>query len=346
MTIEINTLSRRARTPIALLFCCAACLSLGACSSSSAGPSAAVTAPAAVGRPAAPASVESVLAKQAFTPYAGLSEVVDDGLAPGESMSSLGAACLKEAGYPGDLDALPFGVRISDGLAVSPPYGGFGYLGATEAAQNGFMPDAGLSGVAALVGLDPSGPSGGSDLSAGAQAAVEKCGTIVSDFSTAQGNASLAAIQSLGQTISTDVMADPDVKKATRAWSACMASDGYNYPDPNTAFHDQIRVDIRPNTSIAANAPYDGLTSAQYEAQLAAAESDAACTTSTDLAGIYFAVQADYEQQIVDANQQKLNTDVQDYRTAYQKELADLPTLLVTTTAAPPDFPAPPTSQG
>ena len=35
---------------------------------------------------------------------------------------------------------------------------------------------------------------------------------------------------------------------------------------------------------------------------------DADCTDSTDLAGIYFAVQASYEQQIVNANQQALST--------------------------------------
>jgi hypothetical protein len=42
------------------------------------------------------------------------------------------------------------------------------------------------------------------------------------------------------------------------------------------------------------------------------------------------------EQQIVDANQQQLNTTVKQYRAAYQKELASLPTLLRTTPTAPP----------
>jgi hypothetical protein len=193
------------------------------------------------------------------------------------------------------------------------------------------------------VGINP-GNASTTDLSTAAQTAVDKCGTIVRQFTTAQQNTSLALVQTLSQTISAHVLADSDVKKATGAWSACMAADGYDYPDPNTAFHDQLRVDIRPNISISSDAPYDGLTSAQYKAQIAVAESDAACTTSTDLAGIYFAVQADYEQQIVDADQQKLNTAVQDYRAAYQKELSDLPTLLVTTTAAPPDFPTAPSN--
>ena len=42
------------------------------------------------------------------------------------------------------------------------------------------------------------------------------------------------------------------------------------------------------------------------QAQIAVAVTDANCTQSTDLAGIYFAVQASYEQQLVNANQQAL----------------------------------------
>jgi hypothetical protein len=78
------------------------------------------------------------------------------------------------------------------------------------------------------------------------------------------------------------------------------------------------------------------LTPAQNAAQIAQAEADAACTQSTDLAGIYFAVQASYEQQVVDANQSQLTRAVQQYRAAYRKELAKLPTLLTTTPATAP----------
>jgi hypothetical protein len=58
------------------------------------------------------------------------------------------------------------------------------------------------------------------------------------------------------------------------------------------------------------------------------AVTDADCTESTDLAGIYFAVQASYEQQLVDSNQQALNEAVAQYRAAYLKELSGLPRLL------------------
>jgi hypothetical protein len=65
------------------------------------------------------------------------------------------------------------------------------------------------------------------------------------------------------------------------------------------------------------------------------AVTDATCTDSSDLAGIYFAVQASYEQQIVNANQQALTTAVQQYRAAYAKELKNLPSLLQTARASP-----------
>jgi hypothetical protein len=62
---------------------------------------------------------------------------------------------------------------------------------------------------------------------------------------------------------------------------------------------------------------------------------DADCTQSADLAGIYFAVQDSYEQQVVDANQQALNAAVRQYKAAYAGELSKLPALLRTTSATP-----------
>jgi hypothetical protein len=59
---------------------------------------------------------------------------------------------------------------------------------------------------------------------------------------------------------------------------------------------------------------------------------------------IYFAVQASYEQQLVNANQQALTAAVQRYRAAYQKEVSKLPGLLRTAKAVP--FPGGRTARG
>ena len=87
------------------------------------------------------------------------------------------------------------------------------------------------------------------------------------------------------------------------------------------------------------------VSTAANQAQIAAAVTDATCTQSADLAGIYFAVQASYEQQIVNENAQALSAAVQQYKAAYARELKKLPALLKTAKANA--FPkAAPTSKG
>jgi hypothetical protein len=306
-----------ARAGIAVLLCCCAGLSATACSGGSGTkkPDTGVTAPS-VGRPPMASSIAAALARQAFTPYAELGVVAGDGLAPHEAIFSLGAACMTDAGYPNDGN-LPGGVQVGDALTGTTAFGQWGYVGITQAAQNGFMPG-GLPGP------------GSSDLSDAAQAAIDKCSTIMQNFGVAQQNSSLAGIQTLGQAIRSDEFKDPSIAKATKAWSACMARNGYDYSTPNELIKSVFNV-LR-----AAQDAGTSLTAAQNAAQIADAEADVACTQSSDLAGIYFAVQAGYEQQIVDANQPQLSKAVQQYRAAYQRELGDLRTLLTTTPTTPP----------
>ena len=82
-------------------------------------------------------------------------------------------------------------------------------------------------------------------------------------------------------------------------------------------------------------------TAAQNQAQIAMAVTDADCTLSSDLAGIYFAVQANYEQQFVSANQQALNAGVREYKAAFAKALKAMAALLQTASATP-NLPGPP----
>jgi hypothetical protein len=74
--------------------------------------------------------------------------------------------------------------------------------------------------------------------------------------------------------------------------------------------------------------PGQQVSPAANQSQITAAVTDATCTQAADLAGIYFAVQASYEKQLVNANQQALAADVGRYRAAYAKELKKLPALL------------------
>jgi hypothetical protein len=308
----------RTRTGLGLLAGC--CAALAACTAAPPkGPDTTVSTPS-VGRPPPPASAQAAVSAEAFTPYAALGTSSHDGLAPGESSDALASACMSAAGYPG---ANPSGIvpgyiggELYD-LSFPWPWGGWGYLGAADAQQHGFN----------LFQLLPNQPA----IPAAEQAPADKCTTIVQDFGNAVDDRPLAGIFTLANDISTDVAHDPAVKTATRAWSACMAKNGYSFDQPQAVWGQEMKAMYGPPP---ANSSAPVSPSAEHT-QLAAAVTDSGCTQSSDLAGTYFAVQASYEQQLVTANQQALAAAVSAYRAAYQTELTKLPTLLRTAKAQP-----------
>jgi len=257
------------------------------------------------------------------------------------SNEALVSACMNAAGYPNS-GSVPFAIRLGPAnLAFSQPWGAWGYLGAAEAEQYGFRFPHG-SALSAL-GIDTSmlGTNPAS-LPQAEQAAIGKCATIVQEFSQAVLKGALAGIDTLSNDIYNDVAKDPAVNGATQAWAACMARNGFSFRQPQDVFFQEFQATFGGKRFIAAG---QTVSSAANQAQIAAAVTDAGCTDSTDLAGIYFAVQASYEQQIVNANQQALSSAVQQYKAAYAKELKQLPALLKTAKANA--FPkAEPTSKG
>jgi hypothetical protein len=326
----------RIRTGAGVLLTAICCGGLAACTAAtSSGPDVTVTDPA-VGRPAPPDSVQAALSRMAFTPYAALGLSNNDGLAPGESPNELSSACMSAAGYPGDSSDAPFAVQISDaGLAFAQYWGSWGYVGLGEAEQYGFLAPAG-SALSSL-GIDvPPADNNPDSLPAAEQTAMGKCRSIVQDFTLEASNGPLAGIQVMANDIHNDILRNALVKSATKAWSSCMAKNGYSYPDPVTAFRDEMQ-NIYGGSGHGKSIEIGGtsLTPAQNQAQIAMAVADANCTQSTDLAGIYFAVEAGYEQQIVNANQVALTTAVRQYRADYQKEVEKLPALLKTAKAQP-----------
>jgi hypothetical protein len=313
----------RARTALCLLVGC--CAALAACTANAPkGPNTTVSTPA-VGRPSPPASAQAALSGEALTSYDALGISNNDGLAPGESGFNLTAACMTAAGYPSaGYSSVVRHIHVGGlvGLAFTLPWGAWGYLGAADAQQYGFQIPPGS--IQSALGIDLQ-PTNQASLPAAEQAAVGKCATIVQDFANAVEAGPLAGVGTLGGDISTDVQQDPAVKAATRAWSACMAKNGYSVGQSPAMFGQQQQV-LRNAAPVSASA---------QQAQLAAAVADAGCTQSSDLAGIYFAVQASYEQQLVTANQQALGAAVSAYRAAYKKELTKLPALLRTAKAQP-----------
>jgi hypothetical protein len=314
------------RLRTSLLICC--CMGLAACTASAPkGPDVAVSTPS-VGRPAPPTSAQAALSRMAFTPYAALGQSNNDGLAPNESSYALAQACLGAAGYPG-VGNVPFAVSLGPAnLSFAQPWGAWGYLGTTPAQQYGFRAPAGSA--LSTLGIDANPAANPADLPQAEQTAIGKCTTIGQQFTDAIGKGPLAGILTLSNDIANDVLKDAAVKKATQQWTACMARNGYTYQQPQNVFFDQIQKMFGGKRQITFGAT---VSDAANQAQIAAAVTDATCTESADLAGIYFAVQASYEQQIVNANQQALNSAVQQYKAAYARELTKLPALLKTAKA-------------
>jgi hypothetical protein len=318
----------RIRTGRWLLICC--CAGLTACAAGPpTGPNVTVTAPG-IGRPPPPSSVQAALSRDAFTPYAAVGQSNNDGLAPNESNFALAEACMTAAGYPNAPGATPLSINIGEiSLAFSQPWGGWGYLGAAEAEQYGFLVPPGSALTALGINSQPADPA---DLPQAEQAAADECGSIVQNFTNATRSGALAGIAALSTDIGNDVSKDAAVKKAVHSWSACMTKNGYSFPQPQGVFFQELQSTYGRKRPISFSDP---VSAAARQAQVAVAVTDAACTQSADLAGIYFAVQASYEQQLVSANQQALTAAVRRYRTAYQKELSKLPALLRTATAVP-----------
>jgi hypothetical protein len=316
------------RTGFCLLICC--CAALAACTADGPqGPNTTVTTPS-VGRPPAPVSAQAALSKMAFTPYAALGLSNNDGLAPGESSDTLTTACMNAAGYTSNSN-FPFGISIAQGgLSFAQPWGSWGYLGVADAQQYGFLLPPG-SALSAL-GIDANPSATPPSYPAAEQTAINKCVTIVSDFTNAAANGPLAGIGTLTNDIYNDVERDAAVKDATQAWAACMARNGYSYKQPQTVFFHELQNIYGKKQFISIGDP---VSAAARQAQIAAAVADADCTQSTDLAGIYFAVQASYEQQLVNANQQALTSAVQQYRAMYVKEVSKLPAQLKTAKVTP-----------
>jgi hypothetical protein len=313
----------RTRTGWSLLICCAV---LTACTAAPKGPDANVTTPA-VGRPPAPASVAAAMSSEAFTPYAALGAADNDGLAPGDTYDALHTACMNDAGYGQYAAQAPYSVRANSGMGFPQAYGPWGYVGTAQAAQEGFM--TGNS-------LPPQNGNGGpfGNLPAGAQAAAGKCFNILENFNNAQFAHSLAIVETLNNVISTDVVEDGEFKNAMKRWSACMARNGFSSPDAdNFALDELVVLGLRATAGQNPGGPPGPPTAAQNKTQIAMAVADADCTLSSDLGGIYFAVQANYEQQFVTANQQALNAGVRQYKAAFAHALKTLPALLQTTSA-------------
>jgi hypothetical protein len=314
--------SMRIRTTLCLLVCCCAAIT-GCTAAAPKGPNTAVTKPS-IGKPPAPTSEGAALDSEALTPYFDLGAAANDGLAPGDTYAALETACMDDAGYSQYASSAPFFVRANRGLGFPQPYGPWGYIGVSEAEQYAF------NSPAANGPDEGSLPGSTASLPEAANVAEGKCSNIVQAFNDAQFVTSTALIETLDNDVGNDVVNDPDLKRAQTAWTACMARNGYGSAQVNSIWQQYLPT-ILPSPGSSGTSP--GSSSGPSKAQIAVAVTDADCTLSTDLGGIYFAIQGSYERQFATANQQALNASVREFKANFGKELDKLPALLRTTSA-------------
>ncbi|MFJ3220130.1 hypothetical protein ACIPLC_29960 [Kitasatospora sp. NPDC086801] len=163
--------------------------------------------------------------------------------------------------------------------ATALPAGAWGYLGAEAAASLGFHPpkrtlprptaapaDAGEAYDAARVDCD--------------QQAMERLGSPQGPGAELVGRLFDESLKAVGR--------DDRVVAATRQWSACMATAGFEAAAPG-----KLSQRFQGTPEITG-------------VELATARADADCTARTNLAGLWFAVLAGYQRQLIDRNAQAL----------------------------------------
>ena len=240
----------------------AAAVLLCACSAGSRqSPDAAVTPPPLDGA-RAPASLAAALAAlplAAYEPSAALRRTVH------QAVGILEVACMKQRGYHGFRPA----PTVRSPGTVPGGGGPFGYVNAGYAARRGFgLPEP----RTAADGGDPAQTRASMACLARAQQKV-----LLTPHPLTRTDQGL--LFGLYLKSESDAIDDKRVAAATRAWAACMKADGFNDGSPASL----------------ASGSWPGPPSAR---EIATAKADAACTSSANLAGIYFAALAGYEREL------------------------------------------------
>lgn len=221
-------------------------------------PGANITPPALDGAhaPASLAAAESALPLASYAPSEQEHQTII------RAQGILQIRCMEQRGYRG---FTPTPVVRSP--ATFPGGGGpFGYINPAYAAERGFQPPVYTSGSGRSAEIMPLAEAqAASDCAFRAQSALRPVSATGKEL---LNNLDLKSEQ--------HAAADPRVLAATRAWAACMKAGGFDDASP---------------ASLALE-PWPAVPSAK---ETATAKADAACTSSVNLAGIYFAALAGYQ---------------------------------------------------
>jgi hypothetical protein len=199
------------------------------------------------------------------------------------------SSCLQKSGY--DIPASEFSAQ--NGTPDVTEFGPYGFVD----------PNHGTYGLRLHAVASPAGD--GSIPLPGGQA-EEKKSSQCEQASMAQlgdNDADSALINNLISEAQSAAGTDPRVTAASSAWSQCMKQNGFSYSDP----------------AAVASAVSPARTASASSSEIAVAEADWSCTNSTDLSGIYFAVEAGYQDELIQENIQQLTSVKKDVQTELAK---------------------------
>ncbi|MFI9322866.1 hypothetical protein ACIGXI_24245 [Kitasatospora aureofaciens] len=212
-----------------------------------------------------------------------------------QARNALIVSCMHRAG---------FSAFTGDGLqaaqppdnATALPAGAWGYLGAEAAATLGFHPP-----KRTPPRPNPA-PAGSGEAYDGARVDCDR------QAAERIGSPPAAGSRLVGRLFDESAKAtakDARVVAATRQWSACMTTAGFGATTPEEL---PQRYQTAPEVT---------------PAELAAARADADCTAGTELAGLWFAVLAGYQRQLIDRNAEALTAQKEAVR-AQDAKLTEL----------------------
>ncbi|MFF4818519.1 hypothetical protein ACFY2K_28500 [Kitasatospora sp. NPDC001309] len=195
-----------------------------------------------------------------------------------QARNALTVSCMHRAGFAGFTgDGLQAAQPPDNATAL--PAGAWGYLGAEAAATLGFHPPR-----RSAPRPDPA-PAGSGEAYDGARV---DCDRQTAERIGSPPAAGSRLVDRLFQESTTATARDARVVAATGQWTACMTAAGFRTTTPEELAHGY------------------STTPDPTPAELAAARADADCTARSGLAGLWFAVLAGYQRQLIDHNAQAL----------------------------------------
>ena len=194
------------------------------------------------------------------------------------AIKKLKVQCMHRSGYPNyDGSDTTYQVETPATRANESGPGVYGYIDAAQAHKFAFN----------VPGVQP-GPGSVASIPTAEEDLANKCGNEAEGKVPFEPADQRLADQLFNES-HTATVNDGRYRDALARWSACMKRAGYAADDPVKFARDSMSRSVTPATP-----------------EFAAAAADVACTRESDLAGVYFALEAGYQRELIASNAKPL----------------------------------------